>query len=469
MPRNLADAQGAAKPYTSAQIEAALLAPTGHIGVRFDVLDRFGAITPIQLTQANLPASSPLAGGVLSAVVEFNATKQVRKSLTLKLLPVPALLSVPMRYWIRPWLQVSPMPDGGTAELVMGTYLWMKPQRTITSIGADSNIEVWDIVLGDRQHVLDLQGPGPAGIQLNQGTLTTQAIQTILGLVGITDFSQIQANTATLVDTLSFTLTYGDLTVRVFDPAVQAMRNLAAWNVAVYNNYVQSLGHPELVQPVPNFDNPLVTKLGSSPETLAKILDSLHAGIGYDPGYFDLEDRWVAKTKPNPSTTKPGINYTAAQVPAGTVAPVGSRINLMLGNPQVTPDPSQIANRVTVRSQSTTNSGQPTATADLNTVMPNHPNAQNQIGFYIDATVDEATADASNLAANALSTLLSRALEYETITLDTFAYPTHEGYELVGVTIPGDAEFGSGVTCSEVGWTLDLMSGRMTHSLKRAY
>ena len=409
--------------------------------------------------------SSKTAGGVLNCVVAFDSTKQVRKSLTLKMFPQPAMLPKVGQLWIRVYEQHL-MPDGGWAEFVMGTYLWLKPQRTVTSIGELQNAETWDVVLGDRQHVLDFQGPGPAGIQLAQGMLTTQAVSRVLGIVGITDFSQVAPSTATLVDALSFTIASGDSSTHVFDPYTFYLQEVAYYNQVVFNNAVTAMGAPQLATSITVPTNPFITRLGSSAETLAKILDTLHAGAGWDLGYFDLEDRWVAKSALNPVTAgTPPIIYTAEPYVPNRTGTVGQNVCLMMGAPQVVPDPTMLANRVVAVSQTVTNSSAPVAFADLNTLMPNHPLAQQNIGFYIDQQVNEATADAATLQANANTTLLARALAYETLTLDTYLYPAHEGNELVGVRIPLDPEFSATVSTKEQAWSADLIGGRVVRTL----
>ncbi len=176
----------------------------------------------------------------------------------------------------------------------------------------------------------------------------------------------------------------------------------------------------------------------------------------------------------NPSSlvgAQAGITYTAEAIVApGTTAAPGSRVNLMLGTPDPTPDATLVGNRVAARSQSTANSDTPVAFADLNTIMPLHPLAQQNIGFYIDHTVDDPAAAAADLPNVAITTLLQRALEYETMTLETAMYPAHEGYELVGVIVPNDSEFSPpGVVGLETAWKGDLCKGRMTHTIKRAY
>lgn len=460
MPRSLATGT-----YTAQQVENMLLAPTGSHAVRFEVLDRNGNLTPILLSDVSQSPQSKTAGGVLNCVVSFDSTKQIRKSLTLKMFPQPAMLPKVGQLWIKVYEQHL-MPDGGWAEFVMGTYLWLKPQRTVTQIGETLNAETWDVVLGDRQHVTDMQGPGPGGVQLSQGILTTAAVAQVLGVIGVTDFSQIAPSTASLVDTLSFTIAQGDQSIHTYDPATFYAMDVAYYNTVLFNNWVNALGHPELDRPFTVPVNPLVTKLGSSAQTLAKILDTLHVGAGWDPGYFDLEDRWVAKAALNPVTAgTPPIIYTAEPYVPNRQGTVGQNVCLMMGAPQVVPDPTMLANRVVAVSQTVTNSSAPVAFADLNTLMPNHPLAQQNIGFYIDQQVNEATADAGTLQANANTTLLTRALAYETLTLETYLYPAHEGFELVGVRIPLDPEFAVTVSCKENAWAADLISGRTTRTL----
>ncbi len=523
--RPLADGQAAGR-YTSQQIEAAILRPNGWTGVRFDVLDQNLRPTPISLPPLDIGASDPLAGGVTAAVVDWDSTRAIRKSLALTMFPSEPLRSAALRYWIRPWLQIGPMPDGGTAEIQMGVFLWNLPTRTITQTGAASNAETWTVTLGDRQYLLDLHGPGPSGIQFAAGMRTTDAIAAVLALAGITDTSQIQPSSATLAQTLSFSMSSGDtqshptttmqqqvIQVLNRDPAGHPMTD-TYYALIQYYYRVWSWNAHHWIAPPPQYVSetvmvPVTTTttaaISSSPDTLAKILDYLHTSISYDLGYFDLEDRWVARPVLNPAGTQlvstpqstgspvfalgnapgsvvssavqrtPTITYTAeptAPDAAPNAAQIAQRVNLLLGPPTATPDPTKFANRVMARSTAPSAAAVPVAWADLDTVMPNHPRAHINTGVWVDATITDATVAAGDLPALALSTLLTRALTSQIITLDTFAYPSHEGYELVGVRIPGDAEFGSASSTAagkEQSWSIDLFSGRMHHVLQQAF
>lgn len=564
--RDLAQAQNNAGPYTTQQINNALLSASTRVGCRFEILDQYGSpAAGIILETLTGPPSAAVAGGILNAVCDWDATRAVRKTLSLKLFPVAGLLGVPFQYWVRPWFQVG-MPDGGLCELNMGTYLWVEPQRSVQQIGALNNVEVWDVTMGDHQHLLDAQGPASGGL-----TLSGSVAQTIASLLaqyaGATDTSRISDPGKTLASSLFYSTSptpFGAISVQV-DPVAALRQHL----VALYDLF-RNLAPNTPVPPNPPAASAVFAAAGSaSPTTINKMLDDLMYEYGFDVGYFDFNDVYVARLVDDLTTVSPSIVYTAETLTHPSGWAPGSRLDVITGHADIQVDSGQVANIVYVRanyvtpgstqismqsvthpagiqanfvgltpstdtfptnaigqliaaddnsipagtyivgyggnppcattpcfqvqiSQSSTHatlaavnitynvpqvsetpSSQYTAigyTAVLDNAMPNHPLAGARIKVNIPATIDvTSTTDPAVLRAAGDAELLRRALSYKTVTLDTLAYPAHEGHEIVGLIIPGDAEYSTVQLHKEVAWSIDLLAGTAKHTMKRIY
>lgn len=451
----------AAGNYTAPQVDQVLRSDSWIPKRRFDVVDLDGNLRP------DIPIEATAAS------VSWQASRAIKKQLQLQLRPQPALLRAPYRYFIKPYYGVGPMYDGGYAWLVQGSYLWTTPVRDIRAISADptqDNPDIWSLTIGDRQSRLDAEGPGLQGVLFSQGMLFTDAIKQLLARVGITNFSGIKPGPAALVDALTYTLQTGASTAHTLSPGewaqAQQIYEIQKYLIAV-GRWTHTYSGPDAVPPV----GVITGQQTQQPQTLGAILDLLHHSIGYDPGFFDQDDVWQANPTVDLSKASANISYTAERLDPASVAqiPPYQRVALLLNNPQVTPDVSQIANRVIVESTASQGPKQ-LGIADLNDFIPNHPLAQRQIRFYQDSTINNSTSQtADSLSAQALTSLFAKITAYEQVHIETAPYPAHTGYDIVGLTIPQDLEYGTQQLTAELGWNFDMFAHRVRRDLRRLY
>lgn len=119
---------------------------------------------------------------------------------------------------------------------------------------------------------------------------------------------------------------------------------------------------------------PLVFDVMTSqgPTTWRTIADALTASIGYYPTWFDATG--VPRAIPQPDLTSATPTMTYATTTNSIIVPPLNTTNDNL---------DQIANRIIARA-SNTGGFTGAAVADLNTLIPAHPLAENTIGFYIE-------------------------------------------------------------------------------------
>jgi hypothetical protein len=168
-------------PYTSAQINARLYDAAVPMGARFDLLDARDAY------QGALPAGTDATapGSIIAAKVSMNVDRAIKGALELTMLPDSRLVNQLFLRRIRPWLQIS-MPNGDIVEFPVGTYIWNVPTRDL-----EPGLEIWNVTLGDKGHLLDAGGPGPAGFSAATGELVTDVVKRALTQIGLTDFTRI--------------------------------------------------------------------------------------------------------------------------------------------------------------------------------------------------------------------------------------------------------------------------------------
>lgn len=406
--------------YTAAQVEAALRDGAGTYTTEFRLLD------------VDLNHIADLTPNVIEAVVESNVDRTVKGSLTLDLVPhdmpaeAPDLATAWFAYYVQPWWLLR-MPDGGWARFPMGVFVWRPPDRDIEGDTADGDSgDTWHVVLGDRCHDLDMSGPGPGGHKVTPDEKVTDAVKRVLRRAGITD-------TDGIVD--SDELTNAWLT----------------WSLVRDRKTVRAPRMPYGVR---------VASEDTHPETWLSIAEDLLDSIGYTSVWFDGD----GKPRADPVAV---LSRAAADVVYDT-----SEEGVVLRPQRTEHDPGRVANRVFCRAQRR-NGDLLYGMADLDDVVPGHPLSKGVIDRYIDVVVDVDIAPSkSALEARARKKLLGRVSTYQTQELETLAWPVHEAFDVVGVSIAGDSEFGDLALLHERSWSMVLRSdgrkeGTMEHRLSR--
>lgn len=389
--------------YSHAEILAQLASPTRKLSARFDIED------------SNSTVLDSL-DGVLSATVEMNVDREIKGSLTLSLLPQD--VGDPFTKRIRPYF-ILETDNGDIAEYAMGVYLWSVPERqivsaadtTLTELGVSTGMEVWSMTLPDLGFILSQGGPGISGFSVSGGSLFSSGIASAATAAGLTDLTGISATTAT------------------FSQAI-------AWDLVTST----SANTPNTREATSWF----------------RILQDIHTMAGFYGPWFDLDGIYQAISQPNLTTATPGISY-AGGTNSLLIQPVTTRQEL-----------NSFANRVIARSNSAGSESYMYSTADANSAFPNHPLRQSVIGFYIDQIItDSGTTATVDLESSAQAQLARALTRYQTIELTTLANPAHEAFDIVGLTIEDDSEFASEEYFHEGGWQMNLMSGTMSHNLRR--
>lgn len=406
--------------YTADQVEARLRSASGADSAEFWVLDQ------------DMNKIGDLTENVTAATVDVDVDRAVKGSLTLSVVPhdlpdIDDFRTAWFRYYIQPWWLLT-MGDGGTARWPMGVYLWHPPDRAITGRTADGDSdEEWALTLGDRTHDLDMTGPGAGpGFKATPEELVTDVVRRVLVRAGITDTDGIA-------------------------PSTEAAGAYYTWSLVRDRVRI-----PHSLSPT---GKRIVTD-DTEPETWLSIADQLLDSIGYSSLWFDADGHPRAQPASILDRTAPTVVYdTAAD---GVVL-----------RPQNTKhDPSRLANRVWCRAQRR-NGTLLAGKADADDVVPGHPLSQGVIGRYIDVVEDVKIAPSKPaLEARARKKLLKRLATYETFSLDTLAWPAHEAFDIVGVRLDDDPEFGEQATFHERSWSMTLRSqgedeGTMTHDLSR--
>lgn len=263
--------------------------------------------------------------------------------------------------------------------------------------------ETWTVTLGDLTHLLQLTGPGPNGYTAKKGATVTTIMADIVASLGL-DPSGIAHNPATLAGDMHWGLTSSSSTT------------VTTW---------------------------------------LDILTALHQRLAYYPPWFDVKGLYRALSQPDLQGAGVAKSYT------------DGRDGTMMSPSTSEEDVSKLANRVIVTGKSAKGLAL-IATADLNTLSPGHKFSQAQIGFYVDAAIQDnvsATLDGLQLTADA--ELNRRMTHYQKLTLDTLLWPTHEAFDIIGVQFSTDAELSAGISTLETGWTADLRTSKMTHTLQR--
>jgi hypothetical protein len=435
--------------WTDTQVDTMLRAGHARIGCRFELLDiNLNVVGTFNTATPGTVATVP--GTITAAVVEQNMDQKLGGSLTLTMLPDPRLVNQAFAYSIKPYFSIGPMPDGSTIEFAQGVYPWAPPSRDVAP-----GIEEWNVTLADQTVLLDLAGPGQTGFQAFAGETYTTALARLVQLAGLFDTSGIQNTDLKLIGNRSWGLTR----------PVQAWGFMAmqGWVDTGYGTYGQQdfsgnwTGQVSAAAPI----SPLV---GASPNpnqtrttTMLDIASEIHAGIGYNWPWFNCNGRYQAQ---------PFVDWTSAR----PVSTFGSATNGITITPLHTDfDLTHFANRVFLWNESGD-----TATffvsLDANDVVPNHPLAQRQTKRYADRFISQSTAQTQAAAEQqARAELLDGLTAHERVSFDTLAYPVIEPFDVVGVYVANDTEYGSTALFQERVVQLDLFSGVMHHEATAAY
>lgn len=397
--------------YTTAQIEAALVAPNGRISPRFEVFDRNDPTHLIgELTT------------VTGATYSMDANRRIPTALRLTLCDEDPLLPFattrPYSLLIKPWVQVG-MPDGGTVEWPVGKYPWSMPGRRITSIDPLSELTPagdFTVSLGDQMWFLEMQGPATDGY-------TVQPFTNLTGALGTT-------------------LTRG--LAKAFPAGVDTTRIVAGVEVTA-----GALSWTPLV-------GASVGTKGTPGTTWAGILAALHEDAGYTPPRFDDEGVYAAAPMPT-------YNLFAAEPDWPVTTDRDHLVELPIATvPQV----EQIGNVVYVAANNASPDAlQGFAKASADDYLPDHPYApKNLDGLEIPVyETNIAAGEYASLQAAAIALLFKRMALVTKVEFATWFRPGLEPWDLIGLRIPGDPAFDTVHRLMAVAWETDLFTGRMTH------
>lgn len=194
----------------------------------------------------------------------------------------------------------------------------------------------------------------------------------------------------------------------------------------------------------------------NQPETWSGILQDFHDSAGLYSGFFDLSGVYRAIPSVDLSTAPAAITYEASSDRSTLLADLNEEPNL-----------ERIGNRVIARSDDPKWNG--VGVGDLNDLIPDHPLAQRQVGFYVDVPMSVPfAANDSHLRGLAVRELYDRLAGYASLSFETGPNPEHEAFDTVGIRVPGDLRFGDeSMLFHERAWSMDLSTGRMRHDLRR--
>lgn len=405
--------------YTADQVDEQLRAGAGVTACEFRLLD------------VDLNHIGDLTPNVTAATVDVDVDRAIKGALHLEVVPqdlpaeAPDLATAWFEYYVQPWWMTR-MPDGGWATFPMGVFVWRPPDRDLDGVTADGEDgDMWSLDLGDRGHDLDSSGPGPGGFKASPDEKVTDVVKRVLRRAGIPDTDGIADSDELLNAWHTWTL-------------VRNTRTVAAPNA------------------------PFGVRLASDdtqPERWRTIADDLLDSIGYTSIWFDGKGLPRAEPEEQLARSSPDVVYTTGQD------------GVVLRPQRTEQDPARVANRVFCRAQRR-NGGLVYGMADADDVVPGHPLAQEQIRRYIDVVEDVNVAPSKGaLEARARKRLLRRLSTYQVLELDTLAWPVHEAFDVVGVELAGDSEFGDLVLLHERSWSMVLRGGQdegtMNHRVSR--
>jgi len=441
--------------YSAAAVEAALTAPSGEYGRRFELLDPSGSlITPLSVAA---DPDQPQAGEIFAATVDFDPDRTVRGGLDIGMIP-PAetdlanrLRGGPFGYRVAAYFSWR-MPDGGFAEVPMGRYLWQTPKRSVHTSGEGA----WAVQMGDLTHLPDVDGPDafPDHFQVSAGTLHTDAIKDVWRRMRFNNLDGVAASSARFGSTHSWTAqTGGEQLVFKSERHSELERrrlNLRSaadlWTYTVLRSQYPPTWRWE--------------RLASSTQKWAGVLTYLHDAIGYQPYHVDADGNPVARPSVDYSTVEPEFVFgsgdlSITEAPFDLVADPRTAANTVIGILDDTEHPT-IAPSVTVR---------------LHELFPDHPLIESRIRFRIKRTLTRTDAPTlDELRKACLREMFDSVAFYQSATLRILAWPFFEAFDPVGVRMDGDPELGgAGQLFQQRGWALNMFLGRMTVDVRRLW
>lgn len=411
--------------YTPAQVEAQLRSAAAAVGVRYELLDR------------DLNSAGDLTT-VTDGRVESNGGQAIIGALDVTLEPVDELRDMAFRAHVKPWWQLR-MPDGGTVEWPMGVYVWNTPARSVAP-----EAELWKATMGDRTHLLDVAGPGPAGFTGFADDRITDLIRRVLDRVGMP-----ADGVADTDDELAEGKSWQFVTKR---NAARRRREYleGLWEAEQRPGPKRALARQlaEARRRAPDIESSTVSWL--------TILSELHDAAGFAPPWFDADG--VYQARPHRDLAADDADLLLATDPDGLLVSVETQVDL-----------TAIANRVHLRGENARNA-QIGGSADANDVVPGHPLSEGVIGFFIDYADDDPVAGSPEaLARRARRTLLEKLAGFETASTPSIAWPTHEPGDLIALRVDDDADLADETIWEQTRFTFELATGDMTRELRRAW
>ncbi len=199
--------------------------------------------------------------------------------------------------------------------------------------------------------------------------------------------------------------------------------------------------------------------------TFAEIINAICATSGWRSMFFAGDG--TAQIKAFPS------NF-AAEVALWTYATDNKSI--LVDKMEYAPNIDRMANRVQVRA--TTNNPDLDGNqlelyeeVTLEDVAPGHPYSHETLGYYVDLDPvdDNEAAGTEQLKVRGENIMVAAAQTYQRIEVPTRGNPLHTAFDIVDFQYTGDDDFGAVTKFHERGWTLDLMTFEMSHTLSRVY
>lgn len=473
--------------YTAAQVRNVLHGTTRKWRARVEVLDRQRNATGLSGTTAEDfadPRGSPNQFVLLSGSVTFDTGRTVCGSFSFDMLPFTPFANGFLKYLLRVYLGVGPMPDGGYAEFAMGEYLTMRPARDIRAVGPNGrNIEVWTMTCPDPSYLLSIGGPRAAGFKVAAGDLISDGIKNAYDASGYGfDLSRVEESGIAATESLSWTWQSGAtrngriVTEKVVVPEKRrwqfkdmlgnVIKGVVAGPVGPIfppNAFLGGYGasHKEVVTPAhTEMRSKLVGEEAQedSGVTWLDIIATLHRQLGWCPPYIGLDGLPVGRPRPNPfAIPDPELSYVAG---LDTIVTGGTRLD---------PDIDDWGN-VCIVVQTNTSGPATVGVADLDEFNPLHPLAQAQCKAYKDVFLNDAsTASTVGAGAQAIQGLLDLVERTEQLSITTVFNPAHEGYEVLGFRIPNDLDYDTPQVMSETSWTVGLRTGESAHVWSRAF
>lgn len=422
--------------YTADQVEAALRAPSAQYGCRFEILGPgLDKIDDLEVGP----------GGVVDAAVEVNVDQAIKGSMDLRMLPVEDLRDRTFTRRVKPWFRLM-MPDGGWAEWPQGVFVWGIPDRDLVGVGQ----EEWSITLGDQLQILDLAGPGARGFTVHTGNGVTDAIKRCLRRAGFDDTSGVVDSDDEFDEAKTWVFSTPRTRARRQREFYEALlgQNAGASAQARAIRYAIEQRLVPLREKAPDADNDRVSWL--------EIIEDCCDAIGYSSPWFDGDG--ICRVEPHQNLTTVDPDHVVATDPDGLLLTAATSHEL-----------DRVKNRFFLKSENARVQNR-LAVVDADELMPNHPLCASKIGFHIDGhEIDRVAPSHAALVKRARKRLFQALSTYETVDVNTLAWPVHEAFDVVGFRWDNDPDYEVRQVFHQRRHTLDLFTGEMARNLRRVY